>query len=120
MNVEQLKACGIDYDDGLRRFSGSTQLYEKYLKRLPELEIYDELKAAVLAGDTEAAFQASHKMKSFIGNLSIPHMYGEICELTDILRTGAPNEDAVAQHMGAIDSMYQDVAATVRKEMAGE
>lgn len=56
MNIELLKAGGIDYEDGLERFSGNSQLYEKYLRKLLDNSTYEDMRQAALSGDIQKAF----------------------------------------------------------------
>ena len=107
MNIEILKACGVEYEEGLERFSGSRRLYEKYLKMLLSDPTYEEMRRAACEGDLQTAFEAGHKMKAFIGNLAIDGFYEKIVTLTNEFRSGIrrdyrPDFDRLDQEYGSI------------------
>lgn len=112
MNKETLKAGGIDYEEGLDHFSGNKQLYEKYLNRFLELTLFDEMKERIEEGDLKEAFECAHKLKSFVGNLSIPGLYAEIEELTENLR----NRDSLDydSRIKKINDDYRAVCRAIR------
>lgn len=112
MNIENLKANGIDYEEGLDRFSGNAKLYEKYLKRLLDLTLYQDMKQAIYDEDMETAFECAHKLKAFIGNLSIPLFFEEIKDLTEKLR-GREKGDYQAE-FDRLDKMYETILQAVR------
>lgn len=110
MNSENLKACGINYDEGLHRFSGHVKIYEKYLLKLVNLDIYEDLKRNISEDDTKTAFEDAHKLKAFIGNLSIPDLYEKVSKVTDILRNDSMQEvDKIMQEVDTIITRVTDV-----------
>lgn len=114
MNIEQLKASGIDYDEGLDRFSGNSHLYEKYLKKLLDITLYEEMKQAIEHGDIEVAFDCAHKLKSLIGNLSINHFYNEIKNLTDQLRAKTVDKQEIRKNLAALDKEYTKILEAIK------
>ena len=88
MNEERLALAGVDYADGVKRFCGKAELYEKYLGRFPEDENYVGLVDALGANDYEAAFRYAHTLKGIAGNLSLATLYTKICPLVEALRGG--------------------------------
>lgn len=112
MNIEKLKAGGIDYEEGLERFSGNEQLYAKYLKKLPENNTYQEMKELVLKGEIQQAFEAAHKLKAFIGNLSISHFYDKIRVLTEELRAGVKKD--YQPDFDKLDQEYEKILQAIR------
>lgn len=119
MNPEKLKACGIDYEEGLHRFSGRAGVYEKYLGKLVGLDIYQDLKEAAAKGDASGAFEACHKMKAFVGNLSISQLYGRIANLTELLRNAEEITEEITTSLESVDLSYQEVVQTIREESEG-
>lgn len=89
MNIEMLKAGGIEFEEGLERFSGNEELYVKYLKKFLSLDTYGQMRELVLKGELQGAFEAAHKLKAFTGNLSVGLFYEHIKALTEDLRAGA-------------------------------
>ncbi|MDD2972931.1 MAG: hypothetical protein PHE02_12475 [Lachnospiraceae bacterium] len=118
MNIEILKENGIDYDEGLRRFSGYTEIYEKYLRRLADLDIYKELEEKYTQKDVKGAFEASHKLKAFIGNLSIPVLFDEISKMTEILRLGTMG--GTEESMAFITEGISKLATVMQREIEKE
>lgn len=112
MNIEKLKANGIDYDDGLIRFSGNRKMYEKYLYRFAEDTTYQELRDALCRRDTEAAFHAAHRLKAFVGNLSINQFYEEIKALTEDLRNGTQRD--YFPDIVKLDQQYERILQSIR------
>lgn len=112
MNIDLLKASGIDYDDGLERFSGNSRLYEKYLKKLLDNDTYEVMRDAACSGKLQQAFEAAHKLKAFIGSLSINHFYEEIRFLTEEFRAGVDRD--YKPDFEKLDSEYQKIIQAIR------
>lgn len=117
MNPERLKEGGIQYEEGLHRFSGHVKIYEKYLAMLPELDIYKELKQAMEAGQAAQAFDSCHKLKAFVGNLSIPDLFAQVCESTELLRGTDEISAGAWEKLRRMVLSYEGVAALIRSEM---
>lgn len=112
MNIDILKAGGIDYGDGLERFSGNRQLYEKYLKKLLTNNTYEEMCEAARRGNLQEAFEAAHRFKAFIGNLSINHFYEEIKALTEEFRAGIQRD--YEADFDKLDQEYAKILQAIR------
>lgn len=112
MNIELLKACGVDYEDGLDRFSGNSALYEKYLNKLLNDTMYEKMKELLNEGDIQGAFEAAHKLKAFIGNLSINHFYEELKSLTEELRAGIKRD--YEPDLAQLDLEYDKIISAIR------
>jgi len=48
---------------------------------------FEKLRAAVDAGDLDAAFEAAHALKGVLGNLSLTPLYEPVSAMTELLRT---------------------------------
>lgn len=112
MNIEILKAAGIDYEEGLERFSGNDRLYAKYLKKLLLSDTYREMREEALRGDIQEAFESAHKLKAFVGNLSIGHFYDVLKELTDEFRAGVKRD--YQPDMVKLDREYEKILQAIR------
>lgn len=112
MNIDKLKAVGIDYEEGLERFSGNEQLYIKYLNKLLAIDTYEEMREAALAGKIQEAFEAAHKLKAFIGNLSISHFYDKIKTLTEEFRAGVARD--YGPDFEKLDLEYDKILQAIR------
>lgn len=112
MNIEKLKAVGINYEEGLNRFMNNKDLYEKYLYKLADMTYVEDVNKAICEGDYLKAFEDCHKLKSITGNLSIPDLYGKICIITDALRHNNPdNIDLISSWKEVIDVSQKVVNA---------
>lgn len=86
MDKEKCIQAGIDYDSGLARFMGHSDLYEKYLGKFLEDDSYSQLETAMATGDVQASFQAAHSLKGVAGNLSLMDLYNAVVPFVDALR----------------------------------
>lgn len=87
MNKSKMILAGIDISDGIKRFDGNIQLYEKFLYGFLIDPNYKLMMEAVDQGDTSSAFQAAHALKGIAGNLSLTELYKNIVPLVDLFRS---------------------------------
>ena len=81
-----LRNAGVDTDGALRRFSGNTALYEKFLFKFPADENFAKITPALQAGDWEGALTAAHTLKGVSGNLGMDRLYRACAETVALLR----------------------------------
>ena len=86
MDRETCKNAGIDYEEGVSRFVGNADIYEKFLRDFVNDPTFSALESALSARDIKAAFQAAHTLKGVTGNLSLTDLYSDLVKLTDALR----------------------------------
>lgn len=114
-NKDRLKSAGIDIEDAMKRFMNNEAMYLKYLKRLPDEETYAMLSEAMEAGDVEQAFQAAHRLKGLIGNLSLVKINTALCDIVEVLRSGEkPSENIWKQFV----FIYEEMMEFIRCEVA--
>ena len=89
MNRYKLSKAGINANEGIARFSGRAELYEKFLYQFPQDENFSLLCAAIRQQDVKAAFIAAHSLKGIAGNLSLTKLYEDLCPLVEQLRAGS-------------------------------
>lgn len=94
MNKDILISAGVNYDEGLKRFSGNTALYEKFICKYADDNSFMLLKDAMQNKDYQAAFEYAHTLKSVTGSLSFSEMFASVKRLTDFLRAGNNYEKA--------------------------
>ncbi|NMP38362.1 MAG: Hpt domain-containing protein [Clostridiales bacterium] len=111
MNISLLKTGGIDYEEGIGRFVGNSELYESLLKSFCEENDFDKAKAAVEAGDTRNLFELIHTMKGVTGNLSLTPLYRACCELTEKLR--AEDYSDLKVHFDTVYKIYTETVRTI-------
>lgn len=112
MNVQIIKNAGIDYDEGLNRFSNKPALYEKHLKKFSTDLSFVELKSAMENDDMEAAFRAAHTLRGTTGNLSIAVLYNKFGPFVEMLR-GRSNISAAKKEFPIIEELYCHVAEAI-------
>jgi HPt (histidine-containing phosphotransfer) domain-containing protein len=87
MDREILESVGIDYAEAEERFSGSTELFEKFLEEMATMNVIAALQKALTAGDAINAFRVAHTLKGNFGNLSIKPLYNVITPLVEAVRS---------------------------------
>jgi len=102
VTIDDLIAYGANVEEGLSRCMGNEDFYLRLVGTLKGEQGYDTLKAALDAGDLQAAFEAAHALKGVLGNLSITPLYEPMSELTEYLRAQtqmdyAPLMDTILQ-----------------------
>ena len=88
MNRYKLSKAGINANEGIQRFNGKKELYEKLLYEFPEDPHFGSLEEAVKNQNAEDGFQAAHALKSLTGNLSLNQLHEDIVPLVEELRAG--------------------------------
>ena len=86
ITIEELKALGADTDTGLSRCVGNEALYLKLVGMGLGDAKFEELDAALNAGDLDKAFELCHALKGVIGNLAISPLYEALSDMTEKLR----------------------------------
>ncbi len=115
MNREKLISAGIDYDDGVNRFSGMPQVYEKFLKKFFASYTLDELEKQIEAGDIAEAFKTAHAIKGAAGNMSVKLFYDKLCMLVELLRRNADKGEC-AKTLYEMRALYTRAADAVRED----
>lgn len=115
MNRIKLIEAGVDYDEGVARFGGNPQLYEKYLAKFFVSSLMDDFERQLAAKDYVAAFRTMHDLKGAAGNLSINAYYAKVCELTELLRPGKPEADCEPLFL-QVKAMYNTAKQAVMEE----
>lgn len=95
MNREKLIEAGVDYDDGVERFCGKPEIYEKYLKKFFQSGLLSAVESRLASGDISGAFRATHDLKSSAGSFSLSRCYTAVCTLTEQLREQYPGTDYI-------------------------
>ena len=115
MDREILESVGIDYDEAIERFAGSTDLFEKFLKEITANNVLASLQKALTEGDIISAFNVAHTLKGNFGNLSLKPLYATITPLVEELR----NENIVeAQKLYIqLEKEYGVITEGIKKAM---
>ena len=91
MTLDDLKAFGVDVEDGLRRCMNNEEFYLRLVESEKNDQKFDALQEAVEAGDLDAAFEAAHSLKGVTANLALTPLSEPLSEITELLRV---KEDA--------------------------
>ena len=115
MDREILVSVGIDYDEAKERFSGSIDLFEKFLEEMASTEALEPLKRALNNSEVETAFKVAHTLKGNFGNLSIEPLYKIITPLVEELRS---NNLLESQKIYIeLEKQYDEVVSGIRRAM---
>ena len=109
MTIEELKALGVNTEEGLERCMGKEVFYFKMIKMGLSNECFDTLGKNLADGDLAAAFEAAHALKGVLGNLALTPLYEPIAEITELLR---------AKKDADYEEMYKPVAKLREKMLA--
>lgn len=111
MNRYKLYKAGIDTNDGIKRFSGKSDVYERYLYEFPKDSNYATLCGALRAKDVKAAFAAAHALCGIAGNLSLAQLHTDIRPLVEELRGGSLEN--AEEMMKLVTADYQAVLSAL-------
>lgn len=112
MNRELLEKAGINYEEGLRRFMGKTELYEKFLAKFNDDTNYSDMLHAIKEKRYEDAFKFAHAFKGVTGNLSMDDLFNKVQPLVEALRH---NE---TDHLNALVSPVKKEYVRVTKALS--
>lgn len=90
--MEELKALGVDTDEGVTRFVNNAALYEKMVKRFVDSAESTKVAEFLESGDLETAKANAHSLKGVTGNLSLTPLFAGYSEIMTLLRS-----DEIAQ-----------------------
>ncbi|MDO5572932.1 MAG: Hpt domain-containing protein [bacterium] len=119
MNKEALIQAGIQYEEGVYRFGGTPQIYEKYLLKFFDQNDLPMLRQALEDEDYDSAFKIAHNLKGGAGNLSIAAYFDQICELVEALRAGVKDRSLLAMLQKA-EALYDTAYCAVKEEFHGK
>lgn len=76
----------VDYNDGVRQFSGEEEVYRKHLIDFTYNPLFDELSKAIKEQRFEDAYNRVHELKNSARNLSLMRLYHQLTPLEELLR----------------------------------
>jgi HPt (histidine-containing phosphotransfer) domain-containing protein len=107
MNEKILEQYGISFQEGLDRFCGDNELYERMLHLFLEDQSYNKCKEAFAKKDYHELFEAAHEMKGVSGNLDLKNLYEASCELVELLRNGEYDSKRIKVSFIKFEEAYQ-------------
>lgn len=103
---ECYSAIGGDYDEVIGRLRTEERL-QKFLVMFKNDSCYNDLIAAVGAGDALSAFRAAHTLKGVCLNLSLQLLGKRASAVTEALRGKSSIDSSVAQLMSELEMDYK-------------
>ncbi len=86
ITIDGLRAFGAGVDEGLARCMNNEAFYVRLVEKVLKDKGFDELDAAVAAHDTDAAFEAAHKLKGVLANLALTPICEPVTQMVELLR----------------------------------
>lgn len=104
-------AVGGSYDEILARFMAEDRVL-RFVRKFPADGSYALLKQSLSEKDQEVAFRAAHTLKGVAQNLGFKTLYESASAVTEILRGGSMEVEAL---MPAVDEAYSCVMDAISK-----
>lgn len=86
LTVENLKAIGVNTDEGLARCMNNEQFYLMLVGKALGNDGVERLDQALKNGNLDEGFEIAHSLKGVLGNLSLTPLYDAVVEITELLR----------------------------------
>ena len=90
--IDELMPYGVDMVDAMERFADSVPLYEKLLKKIPDMVKSCEVMEYCKSGDYVTALANAHTLKGTWGNLSIISLFQAYEQAVILFRANKPAE----------------------------
>ncbi len=90
--LDELRALGVDVDDGLKRIMGNEKLYIKLLGSFVKMIKAQEVDPEFDAANCTEVIEKVHAVKGTAGNLSLTPIFTAYSEMLGLLRGGQPEE----------------------------
>ncbi len=100
ITIDGLRAFGAGVDEGLARCMNNEAFYVRLVEKVLKDKGFDELDAAVAARDTDAAFEAAHKLKGVLANLALTPICEPVTQMVELLRNRTDTD--YSQYMNRI------------------
>ena len=109
MNIAEFyQSLGVNVNDVLNRLRNEG-LIKKYLLKFAEDSSFSDLEKAISEKNYQNAFRAAHTIKGICLNLELRSLSGPSVELTELLRSGAPQEVILVNAFREFAAVYRDV-----------
>lgn len=92
LTIDALRTFGANVDEGLHRCMGNEAFYLRMVQMALADSGFAELGEALGKNDLTAAFEAAHKLKGALGNLSLTPVFEPTSELCELLRNQTPGD----------------------------
>ena len=116
--INDIKACGIEYEDTLHRFMNKQDMMVKFLKKFPEDANYSQMLESIEKRDYGTAFRCAHTLKGVVANLGIESIYGHVSQITELLRDKKEYEvdqQRLTEELMLLNEKYVEVCTVIRR-----
>lgn len=114
MTIQEIyKELKADYNDVLSRFKNDERI-EKYLRKLVQMNDFEELEQSLANKNYEDAFRYVHNIKGMSINMGISSLIGASDELCELLREGNPQTD-IEPYFERVSIEYKRITHVVEK-----
>ncbi len=113
--LEELKDLGVNIDEAVERFMGNQSLYEKMLKKFPDMLNKASINPDFDCNDYTEVIEKTHAVKGAAGNLSLTPIYEAYTKIVDLLRNGQPEQAQII--LKEIQPVQAQIIACIEKYM---
>ena len=111
--IEELKALGVNTDEGIARCVNNAALYEKMVKRFVDSAERTKVMEFLETDDLETAKANAHNLKGVTGNLSLTPLYDGYSEIMTLLRNDDPVQ--AKQKLADLLPVQEQIVACIQK-----
>ena len=109
-----LKEKGCTVEETLAEtLMGNEKLYERLLRKLPNMQCVDKMAAALAAGDATACFEAGHEIKGVYASLGLKPLLTICSEIVETTRKG--EFTGVAEKLPALKALHDEILEIIAK-----
>lgn len=112
MNKKILVECGVEYEEGLKKFMNKTELYDRLLKNFLSENSFELACEQEKAKDYNGLSKSMHAMKSATGTLSMNRLYEMCCKINKDIREGSLNN--VSSDFAEAYNEYKKICEGIR------
>ena len=111
--IEQLNSVHVNTSQAIARFSGNSDLFEKFLNKFTQDDNYLKIQNAMQQKDYDALLSAAHTLKGVSGNLAMETLYQVCSEMVTHLRSG--RTDLCEEIYQRLSQQYQAIYQVISK-----
>ena len=108
-----LQEAGVDTEGAVRRFSGNSGLYERFLNKFLSDPTFGMVSDAFAAGDEQKALTATHTFKGLTAHLGLTKLYDISSEMVNRIRGG--DYGAAAGTFPDLKTAYDEICGILEK-----
>ncbi len=111
--LEDLKALGVDTDEGLERLGGNSSLYERMLIKFLDMIEKSAVQPDFDNDNYEDVIERAHAIKGVSGNLSLTPIYKTYTDVVALLREGKPEK--AKEELAKVLPVQDEIVECIRK-----